>query len=90
MKIQLCEICGDKKAILLCDGCGCMLCADCERFEIWGNDPEAAETKHFCPACYVDPEVNPWGASDLEAGLDELCRCAIQATEDDRRIVVAL
>ena len=90
MKIQLCENCGVRKAILLCDGCGCMLCADCERFEVWGSDIETADPKHFCPACYADPEVNPWGASDLEAGLDELCRRVLQVSEGDQRIVVAL
>ncbi len=81
MKRQICEICGQMQAICLCDGCGRMLCADCECFEIWGRDPDEMVEKHFCAKCHADPEINPWGERDRQAGLQDLLN-AISEPED--------
>jgi len=89
MKIQVCEVCGLKPAIRLCDGCGRMLCPDCEVFEIWGHEAGQVETKHFCARCYSDPEINPWFVNDVAAGLSELLSVVRQIEEGDSRLFVA-
>lgn len=89
MKTQLCEICGRQAAICLCDGCGRMLCGDCQIFEIWGTEPQQAETKHFCPRCYNDSSVNPWLAHDVAAGLGELLRLVRRIEDGDKLLMVA-
>jgi len=66
---NLCAVCGRFEAVMACDHCGKPLCRDCRKFELWGSGAEDLSAKYFCPACKDDPDVNPWGAREDDAGL---------------------
>lgn len=55
-----CEFCDNGKAVVKCDGCEKLLCADCRIFDIWCFGCGHGTSKAFCNACYNDPEINLW------------------------------
>ena len=57
-----CEKCSKAEAIVVCDGCGELLCKECQNIEMWGYGCGHGDPKAFCNACYNDPEINPWRA----------------------------
>ena len=58
---KLCESCGEKDAIVYCDGCDRPVCEDCRKFDLWSYGCGNMITKVFCISCYDDIEINPWG-----------------------------
>lgn len=56
----MCEVCGEKKAALHCDGCGKKLCTECRKFDIWCFGCGHGTPKAFCHSCYHDPSINLW------------------------------
>lgn len=69
---RMCEVCSKREAVILCDACGKALCSKCYEFEVWGVERTDFIIKHFCSACKEDPDINPWGAFDKAAGIEEL------------------
>ena len=65
----LCAVCGRLEAVMACDQCGKPLCRDCWKLELWGTGAEDLSAKYFCPACKDNPDVNPWGAREQDAGM---------------------
>lgn len=58
---ERCQICGKRKAVVLCDGCQAPLCDECRKFELWGYGCGHVDSKAFCLACYDDININPYG-----------------------------
>lgn len=65
----LCAVCGRLAAVTACGHCGKPLCRDCRKLELWGTGAEDLSAKYFCPACKDNPDVNPWGAREDDAGM---------------------
>ncbi len=49
--LKTCGICGERKAITMCDGCLKPLCKRCRGIEIWRTTKEEVIIKSFCPQC---------------------------------------
>ncbi len=58
----LCAVCGDKSAVIHCDGCEIPLCRECRFFDLWGYGCGHVDTKVFCPSCVSDADKNPYGS----------------------------
>ncbi|MBT8489963.1 MAG: hypothetical protein KJN62_02825 [Deltaproteobacteria bacterium] len=56
-----CGVCKTKQAVVYCDGCGVLLCEDCQQFEYWGYGCGHGDPKAFCSTCYNDIDINPYG-----------------------------
>jgi hypothetical protein len=63
-KGKVCEVCAKNEAVVVCNGCGKVLCRDCRTFDIWGSGCGHGLTQVFCPKCDADPKVNFWKASE--------------------------
>ena len=58
-----CGVCGQKEAIMLCNGCGVPLCRDCYRFDLYAHDCASIDPLILCSTCYDDIDINPYGAT---------------------------
>jgi hypothetical protein len=57
---KMCALCGRNEAVVLCNGCGQPLCAECRIFDIWSYGCGHGDAMVFCPKCNSDPSVNIW------------------------------
>jgi len=91
---SMCEVCSKRKAVIQCDACGKALCSTCYEFEVWGMERSEFTIKYFCPACKEDPDINPWGAFDKAAGIEELNEnvrnIMRQADHEEQRLLKAI
>jgi len=55
-----CTLCGNKEAVVLCNGCEKPICSHCRIFDIWCYGCGSGDVKAFCPKCNDDPEINIW------------------------------
>jgi len=60
---QLCQKCGQKPSVVLCDGCAIPLCVSCRKFDMWGYGCGHVDTKAFCLTCATDEKINPYGGT---------------------------
>jgi hypothetical protein len=54
-----CARCGHDQIFTKCLGCDMPLCESCSRFELIGSGCGCVWPAYYCPACAVDPHVNP-------------------------------
>ncbi|MBN2284556.1 MAG: hypothetical protein JXO48_11760 [Deltaproteobacteria bacterium] len=64
--LEICGSCGNREAVIYCDGCGIPLCKNCRTFDLWGYGCGHVDTKAFCRTCYDDIEINPFGGKRPE------------------------
>lgn len=53
-----CNYCGERKAVIICQGCGMPLCNLCVKLEDYGFGCDGGRIIPFCPDCFLDPAVN--------------------------------
>ena len=53
-----CDICRGQ-VFTTCLGCGKAVCQECARFELLGSGCGCVWPAYYCPACVMDPDINP-------------------------------
>lgn len=56
-----CACCVQRASVVLCDGCGQPLCDQCRKFDLWSYGCGHVNPKVFCPRCFDNIDINPWG-----------------------------
>jgi hypothetical protein len=57
---RTCEACREREAVVLCNGCGKALCAECRVFDLWCYGCGHGDPRVFCKSCNDNPEINVW------------------------------
>jgi|LFRM01.1.fsa_nt_gb hypothetical protein len=64
-----CQVCEQNTALLYCQGCGVLLCAECCYLDLFGHGCGCVVPLYMCHKCINDPSLNPYTTCDMSSKL---------------------